>query len=89
MGGDDFKRPSKHKHRHRDKDEREYKSKRKHKHDKESGSSRKRSRKDDGDKLHIVDDDTNDEDMWVEKNIDMEGEVVRGLSLGMLDYHSQ
>ncbi|KAI0770353.1 CwfJ C-terminus 1-domain-containing protein-like protein [Fomes fomentarius] len=76
MGGDDSKRPSKHKHRHRDKDEREYKSKRKHKHDKESGSSRKRSRKDDGgDKLHIVDDDLNDEDMWVEKNIDMEGEV--------------
>lgn len=27
-------------------------------------------------KLHITDDDPNDEDMWVEKNIDMDGERV-------------
>ena len=75
MPTDDSKRSSKHKHRH-DKDDREHKSKRKHKSGKE-GSSRKRSRKDTADHLHVVDDDVNDEDMWVEKNIDMEGEVVR------------
>ncbi|KAI0648000.1 CwfJ C-terminus 1-domain-containing protein-like protein [Trametes meyenii] len=79
MGDDDAKRSSKHKHR-RDKDsEREHKSKRRHKSDKESGSSgsRKRSRTDgkEGTHLHIVDDDPNDEDMWVETNIDMEGEL--------------
>ncbi|CDO76102.1 hypothetical protein BN946_scf184649.g28 [Trametes cinnabarina] len=71
--GDDETR-SKHKSRH-DKDDREHKSKRRHKSDKDSGSSRKRSRKDDAEHLHIVDDDVNDDDMWVEKNIDMEGEV--------------
>ena len=75
MSPDDSKRSSRHKHRH-DKDNREHKSKRKHKSDKES-SSRKRSRKDTEDHLHVVDDDVNDEDMWVEKNIDMDGEVVR------------
>ena len=75
MAGDDSKRSSKHKHR-LDKDDREHKSKRKHKSE-EGSSSRKRSRKDDGEHLHIVDEDVNDEDMWVEKNIDMEGEVVR------------
>ncbi|PIL22586.1 hypothetical protein GSI_15275 [Ganoderma sinense ZZ0214-1] len=73
MPTDDLKRSSKHKHRH-DKDNREHKSKRKHKSDKE-GSSRKRSRKDTADHVHVLDDDVNDEDMWVEKNIDMEGEV--------------
>ncbi|KAI0712218.1 CwfJ C-terminus 1-domain-containing protein-like protein [Earliella scabrosa] len=70
MGGDDTKRSSKHKHKH-DKDEREHKSKRKHKSEKES--SRKRSRKDE-EHLRIVDDDVADDDMWVEKNIDMDGE---------------
>ncbi|RPD77778.1 hypothetical protein L226DRAFT_532550 [Lentinus tigrinus ALCF2SS1-7] len=70
MGGDDTKRSSKHKHRH-EKDDRGHKSKRKHKSD---DSSRKRSRKDDADHLHIVDEDPADDDMWVEKNIDMDGE---------------
>ena len=80
MGGDDTKRSSKHKHRH-DKDDRdrEHKSKRKH-HKSDKESSRKRSRKDGADHLHIVDDDPGDEDMWVEKNIDMEGEQVRSTS---------
>ncbi|KAI1789572.1 CwfJ C-terminus 1-domain-containing protein-like protein [Ganoderma leucocontextum] len=73
MPADESKRSSKHKHRH-DKDDREHKSKRKHKSDKES-SGRKRSRKETGDHLHVLDDDVNDEDMWVEKNIDMDGEV--------------
>ena len=75
MGGDDTKRSSKHKHKH-DKDE--HKSKRKHKSEKES--SRKRSRKDE-EHLRIVDDDVADDDMWVEKNIDMDGERVRGFVL--------
>ena len=74
-GDDNARHSAKHKSRH-DKDDREHKSKRRHKSDKES--SRKRSRKVDSDRLHIVDDDVNDDDMWVEKNIDMEGEVVRG-----------
>ncbi|TBU47785.1 CwfJ C-terminus 1-domain-containing protein-like protein [Dichomitus squalens] len=73
MAGDDSKRSSKHKHRH-DKGDREHKSKRKHK-AQEGSSSRKRSRQDNGEHFHIVDEDANDEDMWVEKNIDMEGEV--------------
>lgn len=75
MGGDDATRSSKHKHRH-DKDDRGHKSKRRHKSEKDE-SSRKRSRKDGGDHLHIVDEDP-DDDMWIEKNIDMDGERVRG-----------
>ncbi|KAI0632175.1 CwfJ C-terminus 1-domain-containing protein-like protein [Trametes polyzona] len=75
MGDDDARHASKHKHRHDKDSDREHKSKRRH-HDKsDKESSRKRSRKDDSDRLHIVDDDPNDDDMWVEKNIDMEGEV--------------
>ncbi|KAH9933124.1 CwfJ C-terminus 1-domain-containing protein-like protein [Epithele typhae] len=67
MGGDDSKRSSKHKHRH-DRDDREHKSKRKHKSEKDG--SRKRSRKDGGgDHLHI--------DMWVEKNIDMDSQIMK------------
>ncbi|KAL1950615.1 hypothetical protein VTO73DRAFT_5739 [Trametes versicolor] len=73
MAGADTKRASKHKHRH-DSDDREHKSKRRHRDKADKESSRKRSRKDDGSHLHIVDDDANDEDMWVEKNIDMDGE---------------
>lgn len=76
MAGDETKRASKHKHRH-DSDDREHKSKRRHRDKADKESSRKRSRKDDGGHLHIVDDDANDEDMWVEKNIDMDGEKVR------------
>ncbi|KAI0372225.1 hypothetical protein BV20DRAFT_964344 [Pilatotrama ljubarskyi] len=72
MGDDDARHASKHKHRH-DRDDHEHKSKRRHKSDKES--SRKRSRTDETGHLHIVDDDPNDDDMWIEKNIDMEGEV--------------
>ncbi|TFK91929.1 hypothetical protein K466DRAFT_659656 [Polyporus arcularius HHB13444] len=69
MAGGDTKRSSKH-----NKDDREHKSKRKHKSEKDdSSSTRKRSRKDNGDHLHIVDEDP-DDDMWVEKNIDMDGE---------------
>nr|GAT50631.1 complexed with Cdc5 protein cwf19 [Mycena chlorophos] len=63
-------------------DESSSKRKRSSKHDSEK-KSKKRSKHDDGDgerkhkkskKLRIVDDDPNDDDMWVEKNIDMDGE---------------
>ncbi|KAI0766423.1 CwfJ C-terminus 1-domain-containing protein-like protein [Trametes elegans] len=72
--GDETRHASHHKHRHsKDDHDRERKHKRTHKHGKES--SRKRLREDYGNRLHIVDEDPQDDDMWVEKNIDMEGEV--------------
>ncbi|OCH91871.1 hypothetical protein OBBRIDRAFT_752448 [Obba rivulosa] len=55
-----------------DKSGREHKRKHKHKSDKER--SGKRARKNDS-HVHIVDDDA-DEDEWMEKNIDMDGEAV-------------
>lgn len=67
----DRDRDSDRKHKKRRKHEDDYEgSKRKHKH-------RKRNKGDKGEKLSIVDDDVNDDDMWVEKNIDMDGERVR------------
>lgn len=62
------------KRRHREKDD-DKKSKKRHKHhddDKGGKHKHKRKRTDDG-KSHIRDEDM-DEDVWVEKNIDMEGE---------------
>jgi hypothetical protein len=65
---------SKHKRSHEKDPDR--KSKKRHKHDDET-SSRKHRRKDkEHSKLKITDDDPNDDDMWVEKNIDMDGERV-------------
>lgn len=61
---------SKHK-RSRDKGEREHKKKRQ-KSDKDGSSKHKKGRHE----TRIVDDDVNDEDMWMEKNIDMDGEKV-------------
>ncbi|TRM64016.1 CwfJ C-terminus 1-domain-containing protein-like protein [Schizophyllum amplum] len=64
------------KRRHREKDD-DKKSKKRHKHhddDKGGKHKHKRKRTDDG-KSHIRDEDM-DEDVWVEKNIDMEGEQV-------------
>ena len=68
------------------------KSKHKRSHDKDRGSSsRKRAKhkhpskktsKKNEDHLHVVDDDVEDEDMWVEKNVDMDGEKV--LSGGLI-----
>ena len=69
------------KRRHREKGDEEKKSKKRHKHhddDKERKHKSKRKRTDEG-KSHIRDDDM-DEDVWVEKNIDMEGEQVRSTS---------
>lgn len=61
------------------------KSKKRHKRDGHE-SSRKHKRKDnEPGKLHITDDDPYDEDMWVEKNIDMDGEKVSALSIFYLD----
>ena len=60
-------------------------SKHKRSHDKDRDSSRKRvkhkhhskkSSKKNEDHLHVVDDDADGEDMWVEKNVDMDGEKV-------------
>lgn len=48
--------------------------KRRHKHDDDSDRKHKRKRKDEG--STIVDDDHDEEDMWVEKNIDMDGDRV-------------
>ena len=62
------------------------KSKHKRSHDKDrDSSSRKRAKhkhhskklgKKNEDHLHVVDDDVDGEDMWVEKNVDMDGEKV-------------
>jgi hypothetical protein len=65
------------------------KSKKRHKHgDSEKGHDKKRKRRDEGGgNLPVADDDVDDEDMWVEKNIDMDGTmvskfcVVEGLSV--------
>ena len=59
----------------------ERKSKKRRKHG-DDGRKDKRRRKGSGSKLQIVDDDPNDDDMWVEKNIDLDGERV-SLALGI------
>lgn len=60
--------------KHRE-NEGERKSKKRRKHDDE-GRKHKHRRKGSGSGLRVVDDDVNDDDMWVEKNIDMDGERV-------------
>ncbi len=79
--GDNTDRPSSSKHkRHHEKDrDSEHRTKKKHKHDDDERASERRSKKRSSkgkDKLNIIDDDP-DEDLWVEKNIDMDGENVR------------
>ncbi|KII90551.1 hypothetical protein PLICRDRAFT_52280 [Plicaturopsis crispa FD-325 SS-3] len=72
MGHDKDREPrvSKHKRAH-DKDP-ERKSKKRHKHDDgEGSSSRKRKRKD---TVGVLNEDMDGDDMWVEKNIDMDGQ---------------
>ena len=69
MDVDTSSHTSKHK-RSREKGDREHKKKR-HRSDKDSSSKHKHHKS-----TRIVDDDVNDEDMWEEKNIDMEGERV-------------
>jgi len=70
MGDDTDKRSSKHK-RNRDKEHRDGKKKHKSGHE----SSKKRRQRE-HDVVHITDDDPSD-DMWIEKNIDLDGERVR------------
>ncbi|KAF9454844.1 hypothetical protein P691DRAFT_770356 [Macrolepiota fuliginosa MF-IS2] len=89
---EDKHRSSRHKGKDREKDkdrshdkdkdrdtDRKHKKRRKHENDYEGSSRKHKHRKKDGgkkeDHLSIVDDDA-DEDMWVEKNIDMDGERV-------------
>lgn len=60
--------------KHREK-EGERKSKKRRKHDDE-GRKHKHRRKGSDSGLRVVDDDVNDDDMWVEKNIDMDGDRV-------------
>ncbi|KAL5520023.1 hypothetical protein ACEPAG_1683 [Sanghuangporus baumii] len=62
-------RSSKHKRQSRRDEDREHKSKRRHKHDKEDRPRRKRQDK----HVEVIDEDP-DEEMWIEKNIDMGGE---------------
>ncbi|KAF9236508.1 CwfJ C-terminus 1-domain-containing protein-like protein [Melanogaster broomeanus] len=69
MGEDRDKHSSKHK-RSRDKDS-DHKTKKKHKSTHDSSKKHKRRAPD---SVHITDDDPNDDDMWVEKNIDLDGE---------------
>jgi hypothetical protein len=38
--------------------------------------------------MHVVDDDVDDEDMWVEKNVDMDGEKVLSDGLKSLTTNS-
>lgn len=72
MIGDDSKHSSKHK---RSGERDRHKSKKRHKsHRDESG---KRRDKKEETSTTILDVDGNDDDMWVEKNIDMDGERVR------------
>ena len=66
----------KHKRSHdKDSDRKSYKRHKHNDYDSED-SSRERKRKNERDKPHIIDDDPDDEDMWVEKNIDIDGELV-------------
>ena len=87
-------------HHSREKDsERKHKKRRKDDDNDEGSRKTKHRKKDSGRKLKIVDDNPDDEDMWVEKNIDMDGErvsqvpnfvlvVVQNISTGPCDKHS-
>lgn len=50
------------------------KSKKRRKHDDHGGKHKHRKKDISDHNIHIVDDDPDDGDMWVEKNIDMDGE---------------
>jgi hypothetical protein len=69
-------RDSKAKHKHSGDIDR---PKKRHKHeDREKGHDRKKKRKEEGN-LRVASDDADDEDIWVEKNIDMGGTTVRNV----------
>jgi hypothetical protein len=72
-------------HRFREKDsERKHKKRRKDDDNDEGSRKAKHRKKDSGRKLKIVDDNPDDEDMWVEKNIDMAGERVSQFRISSL-----
>jgi len=77
------------KHKRSDDKEREHSSRKKHKHDRDDPSRKKHKHKRDKHStggVQIVDDDPDDEDMWVEKNIDMDGEKVSNRSFKNIVY---
>ncbi|KAG9315636.1 CwfJ C-terminus 1-domain-containing protein-like protein [Chiua virens] len=65
--------PSSKSKRSRDKDI-EHNTKNKHKSSHRDSGSKKKRKRSTHDSVHITDDDPNDDDMWVEKNIDIDGE---------------
>ncbi|KAG6897766.1 hypothetical protein C0992_011435 [Termitomyces sp. T32_za158] len=56
------------------------KSKKRRKHDDHGGKHKHRKKDKSDHNIHIVDDDPDDDDMWVEKNIDMDGEKASVLA---------
>jgi hypothetical protein len=57
--------------------ERKHKSKKREHHGESDDRRKHKKRKDKGAVVRVVDDDLDGEDMWVEKNIDMDGEKAR------------
>ena len=72
----DDKTRSKHRHSRENDGDSEKKSRKRHKHEEDGDRKHKKKRKHEDKGSRIVDDDP-DEDLWVEKNIDMDGERVR------------
>ncbi|KAI0801739.1 CwfJ C-terminus 1-domain-containing protein-like protein [Irpex lacteus] len=85
MGDNEKKHSSKHKRQHESGERDRHKSKKHHKshHDKDERSKR-RERKD-KDAPRIVDDDAGDDDMWIEKNIDVDGEYPLATNIPSAD----
>ena len=83
MGRDDGKHSSK-KRSHEASADKEHRHKKRHRDrdDEASGSSKskRKEKKSSSGSTRIVDEDIND-DMWEEKNIDMDGEIVRSVHL--------
>ena len=80
MGRDESKHSSKHKRSHDVSGAHEHRRKKRHKDREDEGSSSKRKKeKRSKGETRIVDDDVIDDDMWVEKNVDLEGEIVSRL----------
>ena len=59
--------------------ERKHKSKKREHHGESDDRRKHKKRKDKGAVVRVVDDDLDGEDMWVEKNVDMDGEEVRNV----------
>ncbi|KAI0689707.1 CwfJ C-terminus 1-domain-containing protein-like protein [Cytidiella melzeri] len=76
MADSDHKHSSKHKRAQDSGDQDTQKSKKRHKSHRDETSKHREKKKKTRDAPRIVDDDTVDDDMWVEKNIDMDGEYA-------------